>query len=242
MNKFEKYNATNIVPQFTLLKKFNKLCEYLSKNPTVNVFIYEDSYNSGTRIYDISKIQHPNNEVEQGDLVLFNNGYVAQIDAIGISSFVIEENIISIVGPQGPQGPQGETGLQGETGPQGPQGPQGETGPQGPQGASGSSIYKHTISGIDEYDEPWSIIIFSLRSTPYTNLYDIFDVYTEPKNMPLSVCKLLGNGPVGFLKDIYIDYDGNGNQILCGKLQDTYYNDWLTFTGGTFSQDVVVSV
>ena len=56
MNKFEEYNATNIVPQFTLLKKFNKLCEYLSKNPTVNIFIYDGSYVSGTTNYDVSKI------------------------------------------------------------------------------------------------------------------------------------------------------------------------------------------
>ena len=167
MNKFEEYNATNIVPQFTLLKKFNKLCEYLSKNPTVNIFIYDGSYVSGTTNYDVSKIQHPNNEVESGDLILFNNGYAAQIDAIGTNYFIIGEKVVlGMQGPQGAVGPQGPQGIQGI---QGIQGPQGETGPQGPE----TKLYFHkiTISTTGGYRNLFTHLYITLKSNTIINTF-----------------------------------------------------------------------
>ena len=148
MNKFEEFNASVLVKQGTLLKKYEWLIKYLKENPTVNIFIYNGNFVEGTLIYNSSYLDKRNHEVTTDDLVLFKNGFIGRIDSFGEVNFVIANNF-AYQGPQGPQGIQGETGpqgpqgIQGETGPQGiqgetgPQGIQGETGPQGIQGETG---------------------------------------------------------------------------------------------------------
>ena len=44
MNKFDEYNASQIVPQRTLLQKFNKIVEYLKQNPTINLYFAKINY------------------------------------------------------------------------------------------------------------------------------------------------------------------------------------------------------
>ena len=129
-NKFEDYNASQITPQYTLLKKFYALIKFLKENPTYNVYYSSENYTNDITSYDVANVDLRNHELKSGDLIIFKNGYAGFIDAVGTNTFTILHGLY-IIGPQGPQG---------ETGPQGPQGIQGEQGPQGETGADGSSV------------------------------------------------------------------------------------------------------
>ena len=134
MNKFESYNASQIVPQRTLLEKFNKLVEYLSKNPTVNLFFVNVDYTGN--IYNKSDIVNNGHQLELGDIIVFKNCYYSVVSSIGETTFAI----INATSFKGESGATGATGPQGPQGIQGIQGPQGIQGIQGPQGLPGGSV------------------------------------------------------------------------------------------------------
>lgn len=117
MNKFEEFNASVLVKQGTLLKKYEWLIKYLKENPTCNIYLSSQDFEEGTLIYSTSNLDGRNYNITPDDIVLFKNGYIAVIDSIGETSFVIRNQFIF----QGPQGPQGIQGIQGETGETGPE-------------------------------------------------------------------------------------------------------------------------
>lgn len=84
-NKFDDYNASYITPQYTLLKKLNKIIEFLHLNPTYNVFAYtEDIRDSLSSSYDTTLVQTgEDRKLYVGDWVIGENkvaGLVSQID------------------------------------------------------------------------------------------------------------------------------------------------------------------
>ena len=106
MNKFDDYNASQIVPQKTLLEKFNKVIKFLVDNPTYNLFLSSENYIDTGTVYNISLIQDKKHELEVGDLVLFNNVYVGVVSMVGETTYSISKAIYF----KGAQGEKGDSG------------------------------------------------------------------------------------------------------------------------------------
>lgn len=133
------YTPSHLTENEVILEKLNQIIDYLIKNPSYQVYVYNGGFISGTLTYEIANIINSNN-INVADVVVFNNGYYGIISKITETEFTLTAGI-SLIGPQGPQGVRGDTGAQGpkgDTGPQGPQGPEGPQGPQGPKGDTGT--------------------------------------------------------------------------------------------------------
>jgi hypothetical protein len=134
------YTPSHLTENEVILEKLNQIIDYLIKNPSYQVYVYNGGFISGTLTYEIANIINSNN-INVADVVVFNNGYYGIISEITETEFTLTAGI-SLIGPQGPQGVKGDTGPQGpkgDTGPQGPQGVKGDTGPQGPKGDTGTT-------------------------------------------------------------------------------------------------------
>ena len=133
------YTPSHLTENEVILEKLNQIIDYLIKNPSYQVYVYNGGFISGTLTYEIANIINSNN-INVADVVVFDNGYYGIISEITETEFTLTAGI-SLIGPQGPQGVKGDTGPQGpkgDTGPQGPQGVKGDTGPQGPKGDTGT--------------------------------------------------------------------------------------------------------
>ena len=133
------YTPSHLTENEVILEKLNQIIDYLIKNPSYQVYVYNGGFISGTLTYEIANIINSNN-INVADVVVFNNGYYGIISEITETEITLSQGI-SLIGPQGPQGPQGvkgDTGAQGPKGDTGPQGPQGPEGPQGPKGDTGT--------------------------------------------------------------------------------------------------------
>ena len=133
------YTPSHLTENEVILEKLNQIIDYLIKNPSYQVYVYNGGFISGTLTYEIANIINSSN-INVADVVVFNNGYYGIISEITETEFTLSQGI-SLIGPQGPQGVKGDTGPQGpkgDTGPQGPQGVKGDTGPQGPKGDTGT--------------------------------------------------------------------------------------------------------
>lgn len=131
------YTPSHLTENEVILEKLNEIIDYLIKNPSYQVYVYNGGFISGTLTYEIANIINSNN-INVADVVVFNNGYYGVISEITETEFTLSQGI-SLIGPQGPQGVKGDTGTQGPKGDTGPQGPQGPEGPQGPQGVKGDT-------------------------------------------------------------------------------------------------------
>ena len=125
------YTPSHLTENEVILEKLNQIIDYLIKNPSYQVYVYNGGFISGTLTYEIANIINSNN-INVADVVVFNNGYYGIISEITETEFTLTAGI-SLIGPQGPQGPKGDTG------PQGPQGVKGDTGAQGPKGDTGAT-------------------------------------------------------------------------------------------------------
>lgn len=133
------YTPSHLTENEVILEKLNQIIDYLIKNPSYQVYVYNGGFISGTLTYEIANVLNSAN-INVADVVVFNNGYYGIISEITETEFTLSQGI-SLIGPQGPQGVKGDTGAQGpkgDTGPQGPQGPEGPQGPQGPKGDAGT--------------------------------------------------------------------------------------------------------
>lgn len=133
------YTPSHLTENEVILEKLNQIIDYLIKNPSYQVYVYNGGFISGTLTYEIANVLNSAN-INVADVVVFNNGYYGIISEITETEFTLTAGI-SLIGPQGPQGLKGDTGAQGpkgDTGPQGPQGPEGPQGPQGPKGDTGT--------------------------------------------------------------------------------------------------------
>ena len=141
------YTPTQLAENKVILEKLNKIIEYLSLNPSYQVYAYNGGFISGTLTYEIANIINSNN-INVADVVVFNNGYYGIISEITETEFTLTAGI-SLIGPQGPQGVKGDTG---------PQGPKGDTGtvPEAlPQEASALKSGNLPTTGWSTLDEGW---------------------------------------------------------------------------------------
>lgn len=102
------YTPSHLTENEVILEKLNQIIEYLIKNPSYQVYVYNGGFISGTLTYEIANIINSNN-INVADVVVFNNGYYGIISEITETEFTLTAGI-SLIGPQGPQGPQGPKG------------------------------------------------------------------------------------------------------------------------------------
>lgn len=102
------YTPTQLAENKVILEKLNKIIEYLSLNPSYQVYAYNGGFISGTLTYEIANIINSNN-ISVADVVVFSNGYYGVISEITETEFTITKGI-SLIGPQGPKGDKGDKG------------------------------------------------------------------------------------------------------------------------------------
>ena len=102
------YTPTQLAENKVILEKLNKIIEYLSLNPSYQVYAYNGGFISGTLTYEIANIINSSN-INVADVVVFQNGYYGVISEITETEFTLSQGI-SLIGPQGPKGDKGEYG------------------------------------------------------------------------------------------------------------------------------------
>ena len=108
-----KYEITPLNSNKTILMIVKDIEKHLHDNPLYKVYFADASYSSGTLIYDVDDLSIPDgDELTTGDIVVFNNSYYAEIDAIGTETYTIK-NVVLFKGDKGDTGATGETGATG---------------------------------------------------------------------------------------------------------------------------------
>lgn len=102
------YTPTQLAENKVILEKLNKIIEYLSLNPSYQVYAYNGGFISGTLTYEIANIINSSN-INVADVVVFSNGYYGVISEITETEFTLSQGI-SLIGPQGPKGDKGDKG------------------------------------------------------------------------------------------------------------------------------------
>ena len=102
------YTPTQLAENKVILEKLNKIIEYLSLNPSYQVYAYDGGFISGTLTYEIANIINSSN-INVADVVVFQNGYYGVISEITETEFTLSQGI-SLIGPQGPKGDKGDKG------------------------------------------------------------------------------------------------------------------------------------
>ena len=111
-----KYEITPLNSNKTILMIVKNIEKHLHDNPLYKVYFADASYSSGTLIYDVDDVSIPDgDELTTGDIVVFNNCYYAEIDAVGTETYTIK-NVVLFKGDKGDTGEKGETGDTGATG------------------------------------------------------------------------------------------------------------------------------
>lgn len=102
------YTPTQLAENKVILEKLNKIIEYLSLNPSYQVYAYNGGFISGTLTYEIANIINSSN-INVADVVVFQNGYYGVISEITETEFTLTAGI-SLIGPQGAKGDKGDKG------------------------------------------------------------------------------------------------------------------------------------
>lgn len=102
------YTPTQLAENKVILEKLNKIIEYLSLNPSYQVYAYNGGFITGTLTYEIANIINSSN-INVADVVVFSNGYYGVISGITETEFTLSQGI-SLIGPQGPKGDKGDKG------------------------------------------------------------------------------------------------------------------------------------
>ena len=102
------YTPTQLAENKVILEKLNKIIEYLSLNPSYQVYAYNGGFISGTLTYEIANIINSSN-INVADVVAFQHGYYGVISEITDTEFTLSQGI-SLIGPQGPKGDKGDKG------------------------------------------------------------------------------------------------------------------------------------
>lgn len=95
---FETYEASHITPQYTLLEKINAILGYLKSGKlTARFYMYEGLYDAETTRYDKKYAIGVDEDVGEGDVLLFQNRYLAIIDHLDGDFIVISGRATDIV-------------------------------------------------------------------------------------------------------------------------------------------------
>ena len=93
------YTPSHLTKNDVILEKLNQIIDYLTKNPSYQVFAYNGNYVEGTLTYAISNIIDSNN-LSKGDVVIFENSYYGVVSGITETDFSVS-NGVAVTGPQG---------------------------------------------------------------------------------------------------------------------------------------------
>ena len=93
------YTPSHLTKNEVILEKLNEIIDYLSKNPSYQVFAYNGSYVNGTLTYAISNIIDSSN-LSIGDVVIFENSYYGVVSGITETDFSVSKGV-AVTGPQG---------------------------------------------------------------------------------------------------------------------------------------------
>lgn len=102
------YTPTQLAENEVILEKLNKIIEYLSLQPSYQVYAYNGGFISGTLTYEIANVLNSTN-INVADVVVFQNGYYGVISGITETEFTLTAGI-SLIGPQGAKGDKGDKG------------------------------------------------------------------------------------------------------------------------------------
>jgi len=93
------YTPSHLTENEVILEKLNQIIDYLSKNPSYQVFAYNGNYVEGTVTYTISNITNSSN-LSIGDVVIFENSYYGVVSEITETDFTLPKGV-AVTGPQG---------------------------------------------------------------------------------------------------------------------------------------------
>ena len=102
------YTPSHLTENEVILEKLNQIIDYLLKNPSYQVYVYNGGFISGTLTYEIANVLNSKN-INVADVVVFQNGYYGVISEITETEFTLSQGI-SLIGPQGPKGDKGDKG------------------------------------------------------------------------------------------------------------------------------------
>ena len=102
------YTPSHLTENEVILEKLNQIIDYLIKNPSYQVYVYNGGFINGTLTYEIANVLNSAN-INVADVVIFNNGYYGIISEITETEFTLTAGI-SLIGPQGPKGDKGDKG------------------------------------------------------------------------------------------------------------------------------------
>lgn len=98
---FETYEASHITPQYTLLEKLNAILGYLKSGKlTARFYMYEGLYDADKTEYDKRYAIGLDEDAGVGDILVFQNRYLAVIDHLTENKIVIQDatDIVTSVG------------------------------------------------------------------------------------------------------------------------------------------------
>ena len=93
------YTPSHLTENEVILEKLNQIIDYLSKNPSYQVYVYNGGFISGTLTYEIANVINSRN-LNIGDVVIFENSYYGVVSGITETVFSIS-NGVAVTGPQG---------------------------------------------------------------------------------------------------------------------------------------------
>ena len=219
------YTPSHLTENEVILEKLNQIIDYLLKNPSYQVYVYNGGFISGTLTYEIANIINSSN-INVADVVVFQNGYYGVISEITETEFTLTAGISWI----GPQGPKGDTGAQGPKGDTGAKGPKGDTGPQGPQGPQGPKGDTGTIPEALP-QEASALTSGNLPTSGWTaNTNNLLDSsFKTPRGSSYVFIKNIGAVNInntGWVCTFEGSYDRNGSLVS---------NSYIAFQSGQFS-------
>lgn len=237
------YTPSHLTENEVILEKLNQIIDYLIKNPSYQVYVYNGGFISGTLTYEIANIINSNN-INVADVVVFNNGYYGIISEITETEFTLTAGI-SLIGPQGPQGVKGDTGAQGPKGDTGPQGPQGPEGPQGPQGPKGDTGEIPVSLPVTYKKASGSLPTSGWTAQGYTTLWEGLIYFWEASSTGATVNVNIND----FTKPLTFEvkYDTTGTEtatvesITSDHSVQTFIHDGATFSTLVYADKVVAN-
>lgn len=93
------YTPSHLTENEVILEKLNQIIDYLLKNPSYQVYVYNGNYVNGTLTYNISNIVDSRN-LGIGDVVIFENSYYGVVSGITETVFSVSKGV-AVTGPQG---------------------------------------------------------------------------------------------------------------------------------------------
>lgn len=93
------YTPSHLAENEVILEKLNQIIDYLTQNPSYQVYAYNGDFVEGTLTYAIANITNSNN-INVGDVVIFENSYYGVVSEISEIHFTLS-NGVAVTGPQG---------------------------------------------------------------------------------------------------------------------------------------------